>query len=160
MIHKKLSQIDIPNKRDKVKFCDNILQYSDFLELEYSTTNDGVIGLVLPIGTKKKGKKSDNILLPGAPTSFRDDEPLIVDNTSKIGYNSNIASNLKAEIDKYFEHKNYMSFACINLKKKQDIVGVLNIDSDKVGFFGKTKEEKSEILQLIYPFACLISSIL
>ncbi|MGO9244008.1 MAG: hypothetical protein ACLPT4_15380 [Verrucomicrobiia bacterium] len=148
------------NLESRLRFAgDDISQYEYFLVLEdYAEADGKEENFILPVANDESRQ------LPGAPRSFMTSSTVVIDDTSKIrfapGLKPHIVEGLKEYFKKYFEGRNFRSFACLVVYHAGAKNGVINIESNERFVFGEPNQRKEEVELLLKPFRDLLGFVI
>ncbi len=150
--------LDCTNEmREKLKFVSKDDRAKVTRCLVLKAYDEGFLDLVLPLPMLSEISNA----LFGAPKAFLDDSGIdIVDDTKRINFDSTISTPIQEELRKYFDARQYRSFASIKVFGQGSPIGVVNIEAREPYVFGRTKEEKERIARYLLPFCSTLGIIL
>ena len=142
--------------KDKVKYSwGNVNRYSHLLVLKQYMDIDHRVDskLVLPVDNSNR-EGWLNRVLPGAPMAFSRGEALLV--TLPIKYSNEVPSNIRGDIDQYFENQQFRNFLSIIIPVKNNDypIGVVNIETNQARIEGYDTLEP--LVKLVDPLIALL----
>jgi len=151
-----------PDLFNKVRFLHgNSTRYTHYLAITAYAEEDGKEDFVLPVEDPSELASVIQRSLPGAPLAFLRKSMEVIDATREIEYAKGIPPNLKKELTAYFRTKKFRSFGCVTITGPGAVqLGILVIESDKKYVFGKSARSKTELNQLLQPFALSMASLI
>ena len=147
--------------KEKSRFVyGNTARYSHYLALvQYANDLEREV-FALPV-EPVDGSGKIGCLLPGAPVAFRTNQMVYVEDTARMEYPASLERTIVQSLKIYFEGKKFKSFLSIPILGRDGMpVGVLNIDSNQKGAFGKSEEERESIAITVLPFCALLGAII
>jgi hypothetical protein len=151
-----------PALNNKIKFTyGDGSRYTHYLAITAYAEEDGKEDFVLPIEDVTELSTAIHRSLPGAPLAFLRKNLEVVDDTRTIDYAKGLPQNLRKELVEYFRTKKFKSFGCVTITGPGAAqLGILVIESDKKYVFGKSAKSRSELNQLLQPFALSMASLI
>jgi hypothetical protein len=108
--------------------------------------NEGRALIALPLPENKKQR------LPGAPTAFAvEDGYDVLDDTSKLDFQSGVSPAIRAEISQYFKDQRFKSFGSVRIIGRGDVIGVVNVEGRLNNLFGRSEDEKQRMVGYLLP---------
>jgi len=120
--------------------------------------NEEARDTVLPIPDDRKTESA----LPGAPTAFVGNVPVVVDDTNQIEFPTNLTPSQIASMRNYLKAKRavFKSFASLCIVGRGRVLGVVNVDCSEEYVFGHTEAEKTEVIRYLLPFCTALGILL
>lgn len=150
---------DGPDGNGSISFAfDDLERYSQVLRLErYNDDTD--LQLMLPIDLDSESNK----ILPGAPEVFQSPDSLVsfvdINSPDLFKDKDGIPEDTKKNIVNYFADMKYLSFMSIKLKLGDNLLGVLNIETNQTNMFGPEYEsgDITNLAESLQPYAIVLS---
>jgi hypothetical protein len=128
--------------------------YQQVLILEQYAGDRAPAPFVLPVWKSDGGKEH---ILPGAPQAFFNNGDVLVNDTQKdLEFPRGVPEATVKEIKEYFAQKSIRSFLSLTIIGHGAIRGVLNVDANQPGVFGREKQAQEEIRKMLKPFCHLL----
>ncbi len=109
---------------------------------------------VLPVWKSDGGQEH---VLPGAPQAFFNRGDVLVNDTQKdLEFPRGVPAATGKAISDYFRQKSLKSFLSMAIISHGAVCGVLNVDANQTGVFGRDKQAQEEIIKMLKPFCHLL----
>jgi hypothetical protein len=131
--------------------------YSYVLDLILWAENKPELPLEFALPVENASDTGDRFkLLPGAPYAFALERAAVISDTSALGdyFNNDgkyVDVAVKEEQMLYFQTYRFKSFAALPMKREGEMVGVLNVQSNKVNIMGNGNENQKLVTDLLDP---------
>lgn len=103
-------------------------------------------------------KGGNEPILPGAPEAFSSGEYRII-NSKSVNIEKGFPKNIKDDLSKYFKNAPYKSVMSLPISKGRKIIGILNIESNKVDILDQSDDMVDRIARAIQPYCLLLGEV-